>query len=342
MKEKKKTILIVVIAIFILGGIGISYYKSLIRKPFKLSVEKVNLEVKDGQSINDVLRKLSSQDIIGNTYFIKYYIKSNDINTTIKPGKYIIEKDMDLNTFLDNLVSGKTAEGLKRVTIPEGFTVEEIGAKLEENSIISKAEFLKAVKEYELPVYIRRNNLRKYPLEGFLFPDTYDFEKGTPAVDIIERMLNRFEDVISEIEKSNGQKIDKNTIDDIVTIASIVEKEAEKDTERPKVASVFYNRIDKKMKFQSCATVLYSLGYHKAEISNEDLKVESPYNTYKVDGLPVGPIASPGKSSLQAAISPDKTNYLFFISNDDGTHSFTSSEAEFTRLKNIRDNKNKK
>ena len=125
-------------------------------------------------------------------------------------------------------------------------------------------------------------------------------------------------------------------------MASIVEKEAERDDERGKVASVFYNRIEQHTKFQSCATVLYALGYHKAEVSNEDIKVNSPYNTYKVDGLPIGPIACPGKASLNAAINPEKTNYLFFISNDDGTHTFTDNDKEFMRLKEIRDNKNKK
>lgn len=205
--------------------------------------------------------------------------------------------------------------------------------------MISKEEFLKAVKEYNAPSYIKKNSERKYQLEGFLFPDTYEFEKDISGEEIIERMLLRFEEVISEIEQATGKKIDKNNLDDIVTMASIVEKEAERDDERGKVASVFYNRIEQHTKFQSCATVLYALGYHKAEVSNEDIKVNSPYNTYKVDGLPIGPIACPGKASLNAAINPEKTNYLFFISNDDGTHTFTDNDKEFMRLKEIRDNK---
>ena len=344
MKDNKlKKILIIIVIVLVVGAVGFKfYYTRLVNHPFKLTVDSVELEVKEGQSLNDVLKKLSKQNIIGNTYLIKYYVKSNDLDTNIKKGRYLIEKNMTLDTFLSNLSLGKVTAGLNKVTIPEGYNIEEIAASLEKSQVISKEEFLKAVKEYNAPSYIKKNSERKYQLEGFLFPDTYEFEKDISGEEIIERMLLRFEEVISEIEQATGKKIDKNNLDDIVTMASIVEKEAERDDERGKVASVFYNRIEQHTKFQSCATVLYALGYHKAEVSNEDIKVNSPYNTYKVDGLPIGPIACPGKASLNAAINPEKTNYLFFISNDDGTHTFTDNDKEFMRLKEIRDNKNKK
>ena len=344
MKDNKlKKILIIIVIVLVVGAVGFEfYYNRLVNHPFKLTVDSVELEVQEGQSLNDVLKKLSKQNIIGNTYLIKYYVKSNDLDTNIKKGRYLIEKNMTLDTFLSNLSLGKVTAGLNKVTIPEGYNIEEIAASLEKSQVISKEEFLKAVKEYNAPSYIKKNSERKYQLEGFLFPDTYEFEKDISGEEIIERMLLRFEEVISEIEQATGKKIDKNNLDDIVTMASIVEKEAERDDERGKVASVFYNRIEQHTKFQSCATVLYALGYHKAEVSNEDIKVNSPYNTYKVDGLPIGPIACPGKASLNAAINPEKTNYLFFISNDDGTHTFTDNDKEFMRLKEIRDNKNKK
>ena len=344
MKDNKlKKILIIIVIVLVVGAVGFKfYYNRLVNHPFKLTVDSVELEVKEGQSLNDVLKKLSKQNIIGNTYLIKYYVKSNDLDTNIKKRRYLIEKNMTLDTFLSNLSLGKVTAGLNKVTIPEGYNIEEIAASLEKSQVISKEEFLKAVKEYNAPSYIKKNSERKYQLEGFLFPDTYEFEKDISGEEIIERILLRFEEVISEIEQATGKKIDKNNLDDIVTMASIVEKEAERDDERGKVASVFYNRIEQHTKFQSCATVLYALGYHKAEVSNEDIKVNSPYNTYKVDGLPIGPIACPGKASLNAAINPEKTNYLFFISNDDGTHTFTDNDKEFMRLKEIRDNKNKK
>lgn len=338
---KKVLVIIAIVLIACLVGFKL-YYNRIVNHPFKLTVDSVDLEVKEGQSLNDVLKKLSNQKIIGNTYLIKYYVKSNDIGTNIKKGTYSIEKDMNLNTFLTNLSSGKVAAGLNKVTFPEGYNIEEIANSLEKSQIISKEEFLEAVKEYEIPSYIKKDSKRKYQLEGFLFPDTYEFEDDITGEEIIERMLSRFEEVISEIEQATGNKIDKSKIDDIVTMASIVEKEAVRDDERGKVASVFYNRIEKNIKFQSCATVLYALGYHKDELSNEDIKVDSPYNTYKVDGLPVGPIACPGKASLNSAINPEKTDYLFFISNDDGTHEFTANDEEFMKLKEIRDNKNKK
>lgn len=341
--NRLKRVLVIIVIVLIVGLVGFKlYYNRIVNHPFKLTVDSVELEVKEGQSLNDVLKKLSNQKIIGNTYLIKYYVKSNDIGTNIKKGTYSIEKDMNLNTFLTNLSSGKVAAELNKVTIPEGYNIEEIADSLEKSQIISKEEFLEAVKEYEIPSYIKKDSKRKYQLEGFLFPDTYEFEDDITGEEIIERMLSRFEEVISEIEQATGNTIDKSKLDDIVTMASIVEKEAVRDDERGKVASVFYNRMEKNIKFQSCATVLYALGYHKAELSNEDIKIDSPYNTYKVDGLPVGPIACPGKASLNAAINPEKTDYLFFISNDDGTHEFTANDEEFMRLKEIRDNKNKK
>ena len=220
--NKLKKVLVIIVIVVVVGALGFKlYYNRLVNHPFKLTVDSVELEVKDGQSLNDVLKKLSNQRIIGNTYLIKYYVKNNDVDTNIKKGRYLIEKDMTLNTFLTNLSSGKVTAGLTKVTIPEGYNIEEIAASLEKSQIISKEEFLNAVKEYNTPSYIKKDSERKYQLEGFLFPDTYEFEKDVSGEEIIERMISRFEEVISEIEQATGKKIDKNNLDSIVTMASI-------------------------------------------------------------------------------------------------------------------------
>lgn len=343
---KKRVIIIFgFIVILTLGAyIGVkSYYKSkVIDRPFNLSVDKVKLKINDGDTLNHVIEKFSSQNIIHSKYLMKYYFKYNNGDTNIIPGTYYIKKDMSLRTFIDMITKGKVNDNLIKVTIPEGFNVDEIGKRLEDNGIITKEDFMKSVKEYKLPNYIKKSSERKYGLEGYLFPDTYDLEKGMDGNDIIDIMIERFEYIVKDIEKKQGKDIDINVLDDIINMASIIEKEIVKDEERGKAASVFYNRINRNMKLQSCATVLYSLGIHKEELSNEDLKINSPYNTYLVDKLPVGPIASPGRASIEAALSPNSTNYLFFISNDDGTHSFTSSDREFLKLKEARDRRIKR
>ncbi len=177
---------------------------------------------------------------------------------------------------------------------------------MEKQGIIKKEDFIKSIKEYKGPSFVKEDKNRKYSLEGYLFPDTYEFFKGMQGDKIIDKMLDRFNYVIKEIEKENNIKIKDEDMDKLISMASVIEKEAEKDDERGKVASVFYNRIDKKMKMESCATVLYALGYHKDKLYYKDLKIKSPYNTYLNTGLPIGPICSPGKNSIKAALNPEK------------------------------------
>lgn len=167
-----------------------------------------------------------------------------------------------------------------------------------------------------------------------MFPDTYQFKKGTSNHEIIDKMLSRF----NEIYKSAVFLEMKNTnysLDEIITISSIVEEEAKLDIERPIIAKVFYNRLQKNMKLESCATVQYALGTHKSVLYYKDLEVDSPYNTYKYIGLPQGPICNPGKNSIMAALNPADVNYIYFVSKGDGSHYFTNSYDEFLKYKKM-------
>ncbi|MDU7963907.1 MAG: endolytic transglycosylase MltG [Clostridium perfringens] len=198
----------------------------------------------------------------------------------------------------------------------------------------TKDEFLKVVKEYPLPSYIKPNKERKYELEGFLFPDTYAIPKGTTPKEIVAMMLNRFEGVINEIQSELGITIPKEEYEKYVIVASMVEKEARDDSERAEIASVIYNRLQKGMPLQIDATVLYALGEHKETVLYKDLKVDSPYNTYKIKGLPVGPICNPGKPSLLAAIKPAKTDYIYYLLNpSNNKHYFTNNYEDFLAKK---------
>ena len=233
------------------------------------------------------------------------------------------------------LNKGIKDDEIVKVVIPEGYDVEHIAAALDKKGIISKADFIKSCKEYKLPDFIKSDVRRKYALEGYLFPDTYEFLKGTDGKEIIDVMLKRFSNVIDNIKKETGKNISNEDLDKIIIMASIVEKEVERQDERGKAASVFYNRLNKDMKLQSCATVLYALGVHKDKLYYNDLKIDSPYNTYIVKGLPVGPISCPGIECIKAAINPEKTNYLFFVSKNDGTHFFSDNEKKFLEVKKV-------
>lgn len=323
-----KVILIIIIA---LGISSYFYYYSVSKHPFKKGIEEVRVVVNPGDSLYKVLDNLKEENKIRSLLIIKAYIKKNNLQTNIKPGNYIIKSDVNLNVFLTDLNEGLYNKDLIKITIPEGYDIEKIAQTLENKNVISKEEFISGVKQYVVPEYIKEKGNRKYALEGYLFPDTYMLAKEMKAEDIINIMFNRFNGALNELREK--YKIDNDKVDTIITVASMVEKEAEASSERGKVASVFYNRMKKGMRMQSCATVLYALGEHRDKLYDRDLKVDSPYNTYIIDGFPPGPIASPGMASIEAALNPEDTNYLFFVSYNDGTHFFTHDYNEFLKVK---------
>ena len=226
-----------------------------------------------------------------------------------------------------------------KVTVPEGYSIEAMGELFEKSGLnFTKQDFLNEVRYYPLPKYVKNIEERRYLLEGFLFPDTYHFDKDSTPNVVIKTMIDRFEQVLKEIETELKVSVPEDKIDDIVTMASIVEREIIHDEERVKAASVFYNRLRVGMPLQSCATVIYALGKHKEVLYNSDLEVDSKYNTYKYSSLPIGPIASPGRESIKAAISPSDTNYLYFILNDETNyHYFFENYSDFLKQKAIRD-----
>jgi len=332
-KNLLKVFLFCLVAIaFILGGIF--YYRiEVIRHPLKSSEKKIQFTVNNGEKLNDVINTLNHKKVIRSQYFITQYINRNGISQSVKPGVYSFSENIPLEKFIRYLNKGIKDDQTVKVVIPEGYDIEHIAEALDKKDIISKEDFIKSCKEYKLPNFIKSNSGRRYALEGYLFPDTYEFLKGIEGREIIDVMLKRFSKVIDNIQKEAGKSINKEDLDRIITMASIVEKEVDRQDERGKAASVFYNRLNKGIKLQSCATVLYALGTHKDKLYYNDLKVNSPYNTYIVKGLPVGPISCPGVECIKAAINPEKTNYLFFVSKNDGTHFFSDNEKQFLEVK---------
>lgn len=277
-----------------------------------------------------IASKLHENSIIKSQKAFLFWARIFGYDRKIKSGRYHFAINSNVFDVLKTLNRG--GEDKVLVTIPEGYRIKEIAKLLSSEGICSEKEFLKACADITL---LRSLNI-DYPLaEGYLFPDSYDFMIPSEPKDIIEKMVKRFWQVFEEIQKSKvtqgvilSSAKNPSSIDTIVTIASLIEKEAKLPNERSIIASVFYNRLKYNMPLQSCATVEYVLPNHKEQLSVEDTKTQSPYNTYLHRGLPPTPICSPGKASLIAAINPTKTKYLYFAIDKDDAHHFSKTFTE--------------
>ena len=271
---------------------------------FKNNVPK-NVSVEYGSSLSQIANTLKEEKLINSKIMFKLfaYGKADDF----KAGDHKFSSH-NYFSIIKELKTSPQAIGIT-VTIPEGYEQREIALLLEKNNIPK----------------------REYELEGYLFPDTYSFSNTESAESIIRKMLNNFESKISKDMRARAEKINVS-FDDIVIMASIVEREAAADNEYKKVSGVFYNRIEANPEtagfLQSCATVQYILKERKDVLAISDTKIDSPYNTYKYQGLPAGPIASPGLKTIEAALYPEDTNYLYFVADGNGKHYFAVTYEE--------------
>ena len=322
----------VLILCIIILGVQAYIKAKIVVHPFKENKTQLGITVVNGDSITSIIDKLSTSGKLNNGFLLNLYIKSQKINLkNIKPGTAIISTDITLDAFLSILKMDKKDKDLVKVTFPEGFTITDIAARLEKNQLISKVDFINACKTYKIPDYIKSDSKRRYALEGFLFADTYEFKKGISGEEIITIMLTRFEAVIYGIGEKQSKVINKEDIDTLINMAALVEKEAKDKNERAIVASVFNNRLKKGMKFESCATVNYAMEKVILVLSIKDTKFNSPYNTYINQGIPAGPICSPGKAAIEAVLNPESTDYLYFVANikkADGTMVFAKTLKE--------------
>lgn len=309
------------------------YYNSVVSRPFVLKSEKVMVEVKEKDTLYSVLKNLNDKNYLKSEVFLKAFLKLNKINSEIKPGIYSINNIMGFKEFVDNINKGDMAFQLIKTTIPEGFDINGISDLLDKNEIVSKVDFLKAVNEYQLPEYVKENKEKRYSLEGYLFPNTYMFKKNSTGKEVLDSMVKQFEKTIAEIKKETGINISNNDLEKQIIIASMIEKEARIDSERDTIASVINNRIKLGMKLQIDATILYAIGYHKDVVTIKDTQLKSPFNTYNVSGLPIGPICSPGKNSIVGALKPKATNYIYYVYKNNAKHFFTNSYNEFLKEK---------
>ena len=306
-------------------------------KPYKAQQTdvKIELTIPKGASTESIAKILEEKELISSAFKFRVLSKLNGYDGTLRAGDYSLSPSMEGTAILEALSKGGQEKG-NRVTIPEGMTVEEIASRLEEKGLVNKEEFLMVAGEYNegghpFLSYLPKGEKR---LEGFLYPETYEFPKNATESDIIERMLDQFDKVFDDKAYAKVKELGVSPYDAVV-IASIIEKEALKPEDRPLIASVIYNRLEKNMKLQMCATVIYALGYNKGYVTTADTKIESPYNTYIHEGLTPTPIGAPGKSSLDAALNPAHTDYLYYVlkPDDSGTHNFSSDFAKFSKDK---------
>ncbi|MCP4229457.1 MAG: endolytic transglycosylase MltG [bacterium] len=328
---KKKTLIIniaIVVAVVAaaLGAVtAYAYYdRKMNEKP--ADVWEGLIEIPSGATTTGIANTLEDEGVIADARTFIVYCKLHDYDGKLKAGKYQLNSSMSLKEIAEILVEGK--EHLVAITVPPGLRIEAVARAVERSGVFTADEFLAACKNGDPEGRIEPG----VNLEGYLFPETYMVAPSTSPEQLIGLMLNNYFGVIDDDAAADIVKAGRDPYQALI-IGSIVEREAMVDEERPLVAAVFFNRLERGMRMESCATVIYAMGYVPEELSQQDLKIDSPYNTYINAGLPPGPICSPGRASLEAAIYPADVDYLFFASNADGTHTFTSTYAEHVKAR---------
>jgi len=325
---KKVVLALLVVVLVILGGY---FYADFM--PGKQSQEVV-ITVPEGAGTAHIAETLKKDGLINSKFFYRVMSKLTGTDGKYNFGKFSIPKGAGYREIFNTLThSGKNINSVK-VTIPEGYEIYKIADMLEQKGLIDKDKFYYLIDYGEFNYdFIDELPLRDNRLEGYLFPSTYEFAPND-EYGIINEMLMQFDKMYKKYaERANEMDM---TMDEVVTLASIVEREAKGDEDRKLVSSVFHNRLkSNEMPYlQSCATVQYVLRERKPVLSVDDTKIDSPYNTYINKGLPIGPIASPGEKAVEATLYPENTDYLFFVVGPDGKHQFSKTFGEHIQNKN--------
>ncbi len=326
-KDIKKIILLVLIifvVFFLLSVCSVlsDYYGSSKGEPRMVTVVA-------GSGTAQIATVLEEQDVIKKPFWFRVFSKLGGYDSKYQPGNFILHENAGYREIFKMLTKPPKSQFVT-VTIPEGFELRQIADKLEQEGLIDRDRFYEAVENGQFDYdFLKDIPQRENRLEGYLFPDTYQFMFGESEETIIGKMLARFDEVYTEKYANRAKELGL-TDDELITLASIIEREAQGDDDRTLVASVFHNRLQSAQYpyLQSCATVQYILKERKTVLSVADTKIDSPYNTYQNPGLPEGPIASPGKEAIEAALYPAKTDYLFFVLDSSGKHRFAKTFSE--------------
>jgi UPF0755 protein len=323
MSRKRLIFGMIAIVFLLMVSLTLAYALFLVRPADKSAGDQVFV-VKEGESLKEVAEGLGERGIVKSKRLFVLWVKLTGHTKQIKAGEYELSARMPPLEILKKLEKGMVIT--YAVTVPEGFTMEQIADLLASKGLVKKAQFLDLARD---PKVLRHYGITGQSLEGYLFPDTYHFSRGLPPLTLIDVMVKRFWQMVGPLRKRADEVGMK--MKDVVILASIVEKETGRSEERPTVASVFLNRLKRGMRLDSDPTVIYGLGEFDGHLKKDDLSRKTPYNTYVIRGLTPGPIANPGLDAIKAVLYPAQTDYLYFVSKNDGSHYFSKTLAEHNR-----------
>ncbi|KGX93537.1 hypothetical protein N781_10930 [Pontibacillus halophilus JSM 076056 = DSM 19796] len=339
----------VLVLVLIVGGVSGYLYISSALKPVDPSSEDTKqVEIPIGSSTTQIASILEENNIVKDSTVFRYYIKFKN-ESGFQAGDYQFSPSMTHDELISALKTGKIKqEAVFEVTVQEGLSLEQIASKYASKTSLTKEEFMNKVDDLgyvetlidQYPSILTdaiTDPEIQHPLEGYLFPATYSFFEEDPSVDVIVRkMLQKTQDVVTPYLDSIGElqiNGESATLHEAVTLSSLVEEEAPGSEDRKAIAGVFYNRLEKDMPLQTDPTVLYAVGTHKEEITKKDLQKESPYNTYVIQGLPVGPISNFSEDSLQSILEPKESEHTYFLAAPDGEVYYSKTYDEHLELK---------
>jgi len=323
MKNKKRQITpLLLIFLSIAVFISMAYIDISVNTPQSSFKQIKKVEIPKGYSLKKIARLLNEENLIKNysIFITSAYLRG--ISNKLKSGEYELSTDMTPLEIMEKLYKGEIV--YYKITIPEGYNIKNIANLLEKNELINKEKFISLTQDRE---FLSSLGIKAISLEGYLFPDTYYFSKGMREEEMINKMIESLNNLFTEKLQKRLQDLNF-TIHKILTLASLIEKEVQIDSERKLVSAVFHNRLKSNMLLQSDPTVIYVLEDFDGNLKKQDLSYDSPYNTYLYPGLPPTPIANPGTDSIMAALYPADVDYLYFVSKNNGEHHFSSTFKE--------------
>ncbi len=333
-REKHKLfislVLIVILAITALAVLS-SYLASTNSPVNAANSEVINVEIPKGSSTKKIASILLENQLTKSVSAFKLQSRIKGYDGTYKSGFYRLSQSMSMEEIMIALQKGTAVT--VRFTIPEGFDLKKITERLASENLINPEKFSLQVEQGVFDYkFLKDAPAGKERLEGYLYPDTYEVFPDSSEEQIINKMLLRFNQVFTDAYYARAKELGMS-VGEVMTLASIIEREAIIPEDRAIISSVFHNRLKIKMPLQSCATVQFILGDQKAKLTNKDIAIDSPYNTYIINGLPPGPICSPGVASIEAALYPEDTNYLYFLAKGDGSSVFSVTYEDFLKNK---------
>lgn len=323
---KKWTAIAVVAAVLLGAGLFLAFGTShTIERSDRDAGENIYMVVKPGTTASEISDRLMQLGVIDSRLRFWWLMKLQGDAGKFKTGTYAFTPHMDEQAVLDKLVAGDTT--VVKFTIPEGFGIKEIAKRLADEGLVDEQEFLAEAKDFAPYDYMKKRPNVRYAAEGYLFPDTYVIHSDVSAEGIMKMMAEDFDTRLTPALRQQAAAKGLS-IHDLVTLASLVEKEARYDEDRPIIAQVFFKRLQMGMPLQSDTTLQYLMAGPKEDVSIEDTKIDSPYNTYQHEGLPPGPIASPGMKSILAVLNPANTDYLYFVADRQGHNHYSQTYDE--------------